>query len=372
MSKGECRWGILGAAVIAQKNWQSIHNSGNGTILAVASRDREKAARFIQARQQECPFPVEPDACTYEELLARSDIDAVYIPLPTGLRKEWVIRAARAGKHVMCEKPCAVHADELREMLQVCHEHRVQFMDGVMFMHSQRLQAIRGILNDGLSIGDIRRISSHFSFRAPDEFLASNIRVSSELEPHGCLGDLGWYCIRFALWALNSQMPVEISARLLAHHGRADSPDVVPMELSAELKFPNDVSFGFFCSFLIEQQQTATISGTRGYLHVSDFVLPNFGNEVAFQVINNDFQVAGCRFNMSNHTRRVAVNEYSNNHPNAQETRLFRHFGDLVQSGQIDETWGEVALKTQIIVDACLESARNNGRCISPCMEGQA
>ena len=72
-------------------------------------------------------------------MLAAKDVDALYIPLPTGLRKEWVIRAAQAGKHIVCEKPCAINAADLREMVDACRQHRVQFMDGVMFMHSRRL-----------------------------------------------------------------------------------------------------------------------------------------------------------------------------------------------------------------------------------------
>ena len=80
-------------------------------------------------------------------------------------------------------------------------------MDGVMFMHSPRLARVREILDDGKSIGDVRRISSAFSFYPGEEFFRNNIRVNGALEPAGCLGDLGWYCIRFALWTMNWQMP---------------------------------------------------------------------------------------------------------------------------------------------------------------------
>ncbi len=72
-------------------------------------------------------------------------MDAVYIPLPTGLRQEWVVRAAEAGKHVICEKPCAVSAADLSEMISACRKNRVQFMDGVMFMHNPRLGRVREI-----------------------------------------------------------------------------------------------------------------------------------------------------------------------------------------------------------------------------------
>jgi len=78
---------------------------------------------------------------SYEALLARSDIDAVYIPLPTGLRKEWVVRSAQAGKHVLVEKPVGCNAADVDAIIAACEKHRVQFMDGVMFMHGRRFEA---------------------------------------------------------------------------------------------------------------------------------------------------------------------------------------------------------------------------------------
>jgi predicted dehydrogenase len=91
-------------------------------------------------------------------------------------------------------------------------------MDGVMFMHSGRLQRMSEALKDGRTVGGIRRISSAFSFRGDEEFFASNVRVQSQLEPYGCLGDLGWYCIRFSLWAMNWMMPKRITADAVGIH----------------------------------------------------------------------------------------------------------------------------------------------------------
>jgi predicted dehydrogenase len=183
--------------------------------------------------------------------------------------------------------------------------------------------------------------------------------VSSALEPQGCLGDLGWYTIRFALWTMNYQMPVRVIGRLLDEAKRSDSPDTVPLEFSAEMLFRDGVSASFYCSFQTENQQWAHLSGTKGFSHVPDFVLPFFGSEVAFTVSNAAFHVDGCDFNMEDHTRREVVREYSNNTANAQETNLFRTFNQLVLSGRVDPHWGEIALKTQIVLDACLASARN-------------
>ena len=115
MGEKFCRWGILSTAGIAKKNWASIANSGNGQIVAVASRDVAKAQTFIDECQASAPVAYKVDAVgSYDELLNRSDIDAVYVPLPTGIRADWVVKAAQAGKHVMVEKPCGVNTAEVQ------------------------------------------------------------------------------------------------------------------------------------------------------------------------------------------------------------------------------------------------------------------
>ncbi|MFM7604302.1 MAG: Gfo/Idh/MocA family protein, partial [Prosthecobacter sp.] len=131
MSTTTCRWGILGAAFIARKNWQAIREAGNAMLVAVASRDLNRAQAFIDECQAQVPHPIVPQAMdSYEALLARRDIDAVYIPLPTGIRKEWVIHAAQAGKHVLVEKPVGCELNDVAEMVAACEKHGVQFMDG--------------------------------------------------------------------------------------------------------------------------------------------------------------------------------------------------------------------------------------------------
>jgi predicted dehydrogenase len=228
------RWGIIGSADIARKNWKAIWNSGNGRVVDVASRDLRRSRRFIRECQAHALFEPPPRAFgSYEELLADPDVDAVYIPLPTGIRGTWVKRAAEAGKHVVCEKPCAVSVAELTEILATCRRNHVQFMDGVMFVHSRRLERIREVLDDGQTVGRVKRITSAFSFRAPDEFFGSNIRARSQLEPYGCLGDLGWYCIRFALWVANWQLPQRVTGQLLSEFKHEGSPLPVPTEFSA-------------------------------------------------------------------------------------------------------------------------------------------
>jgi len=366
MSRAICRWGILGAAGVARKNWLAMRNAENCTLTAVAGRDPERCRRFIADCQRHAPFDPPPHAFgSYEELLAGDTVDAVYAPLPTVVRKAWLIRAAEAGKHVLSEKPVAATAGDVREILAACRHNGVQFMDGVMFVHSRRLDRIREALADGQSVGQIRRIASHFSFGAPPEFFQRDIRTHSGLEPLGCLGDLGWYCIRFTLCMLDGKLPTRVCGHLLASHARPDSPAAVPTEFSAEMFFPEGVSASLYCSFLAEIQQWASVGGTKGCIHVPDFVLPHYAAEVGFEVSNPVFHVAGCDFNMEDHRRRVAVPEYGNSSPNSQEANMFRKFAALALSGRPDESWGTMVLKTQQVLDACLQSAASAGRLVA-------
>src|SRR5438874_748598 len=120
------RFGFLSTAGIGRKNWLAILNSGNAIVSAVASRDLARSRKFIKECQAVAPYEKVPAALgSYDELLASKDVDALYVPLPTGLRKELVIRAAEAGKHVLCEKPCAANLGELKEMIAACEKNGV-------------------------------------------------------------------------------------------------------------------------------------------------------------------------------------------------------------------------------------------------------
>jgi predicted dehydrogenase len=353
------KWGILGAADIARKNWKAIRNSGNGIVTAVASRDLARCRQFIQECEASAPMGGAVKAfASYDELIASKEIDAVYIPLPTGARKDLVIRAAQAKKHIVCEKPCALNLVDLRSMIEACRRSGVQFMDGVMFMHSKRLEKIAAAI-DASTIGEVKRITSAFSFHGDSDFFENNIRVDSAMEPFGCLGDLGWYCIRFALWTMREQLPKRVTGRILAEARGKSSPAAVPSSFSGELFFEDGVSSSFYCSFDAADEQWAVITGTNGIIRLQDFVLPFFGNEIGFEVLNAGLKVSGCDFNMEPNRRRLTIPEYSNSHVTSQETNLFGDFAAQVQSGQLNAEWPEIAFKTQAVMEACLESARN-------------
>lgn len=359
----QCRWGFLSTATIGNKNWMAVQQSGNGIVSGVASRSVEKAQAFIDECQSTVPFESVPQAYgAYDELLASDSIDAVYVPLPTGLRHDWVLKAAEAGKHVLCEKPCARNIGELQSMVDACAANGVQFMDGIMYMHTQRLQKIREVLDSPDGLGKLKRIAMQFSFCSDTDFQAGNIRTNSYLEPQGCLGDLGWYTIRFALFAMKYKLPNRITATLINDFKRDDSPEAVPMEVECRMHFDeDDVTATFYNSFLTGHQQWAHLCGTEGHLKVKDFVLPYSGGDTSFYTARPDFVCDGCDFSMFENREDYSFEERGSSAPNSQEANLFRNFANLTFAGSIDPFWPEVSLKTQRVLDACMASIKSGG-----------
>ncbi len=342
------RIGFLSTAGIGRKNWKAIFHSGNAIVSAVASRDAQKSRKFIDDCQFDFAFAETPRAFgSYEELLVSPEVDAVYVPLPTGLRKDLVIRAAQNGKHVLCEKPCAANLAELNAMLAACKNYSVQFLDGVMFMHSPRLPKIRAVLDDGKSLGQLQRMSSGFSFYFGDEFFQKNIRVDPALEPAGCLGDLGWYSIRFFLWTLNWQLPHTITAKILAQ-----SASGVPTEFSAELFFDGGVSAEFYSSFLTAKQQWVAIGGRNGWLRLPDFVHPRNTYEPAFELNGSEVRAE------SGAICPPGADPTGYGHATAQDTRMWGNFANQIFSGKLNANWPMWARQTQIVLDACLAAGR--------------
>ena len=129
--------------------------------------------------------------------------------------------------------------------------------------------------------------------------------------------------------------------------------------------FDGDVSASFYCSFLTEHQQWGHVSGTKGSIRIDDFVLPYYGNDIAYTVSQPVFDQTVCDFNMERHESRESIDEYSDSHPTSQETKLFRNFSDLALGGTPDSHWPEITLQTQRVMMACVESAEDGGKEVS-------
>jgi hypothetical protein len=152
-------------------------------------------------------------------------------------------------------------------------------------------------------------------------------------------------------------MPLAVRGTICTELKRSGSSEPVPLEFGAELKFEQGVSAGFYVSFNTHMQQWARISGEAGHLTVPDFVLPVYGNRLAFRVDKAEFNTYGCDFNMENYSGWHTTREYSNSGVSAQETNLFRRFSELVITNKIDTSWPEISLQTQQVLDLCYRSA---------------
>lgn len=165
------RWGIMGCAQIATNSvMPAIQESESGIIAAVASRGLEKSSAVA------AEFGIEKAYGSYEELLADQEIDAVYIPLPNHLHREWVIRAAEAGKHVLCEKPIALNSAEAAEMVEACRKAGVHLAEAYMYRHHPRIAELQDIIARG-EIGELRSIRGTFTYNDAGD--TTNIRFKS-------------------------------------------------------------------------------------------------------------------------------------------------------------------------------------------------
>lgn len=175
----------------------------------------------------------------YQQLVDSSDIvDAVYIPLPSALHKDWVSKTLEAGKHVLLEKPVALSAADFEAMTTTAHRCGKLLMDGTMFVHTNRTWKLLEHCQNEEHVGKIQRIEGAFSFMGTEsspDFFKTNIRCQKDAEPLGCMGDLGWYCVYMALLIFNASASARpVAARVVDFEC---TPDGVPIDASCVVYF---------------------------------------------------------------------------------------------------------------------------------------
>lgn len=243
----DCKWGILGPGFIATRAIiPAIHAVSNTCTLAIASSN-EQRAREVAFR-----FDVERYYSDYQALLDDPDIDVVYIALPNHLHHKWTIRAAQAGKHVLCEKPLAMSADECSEMIAACHQAQVLLMEAVMYRFHPRMRYLKRMLLTH-EIGDVRFVHAAFSFNfnAPD-----NYRAYKQFGG-GSLLDVGSYCVNAARWLIGSE---PVSSQAVTSYDQ----NSIDLNTSAILSFSDDVSAHIQSSFVAAEHQVIEVVGTIG------------------------------------------------------------------------------------------------------------
>jgi predicted dehydrogenase len=250
MSAKVLRWGIVSTANIGvRKVIPATQKAERCEVVAIASRDGERAAHVAE----ELAIPKAHEG--YEALLADPDVDAVYLPLPNSEHAAWTVASARAGKHVLCEKPLAMTAAEGEEMVATCASEGVLLMEAFMYRLHPSWEAVRDLVASG-RIGRLRAIQSWFSYFNDDP---ANIRNVMEFGG-GALYDIGCYCIDLSRMLFERE-PTRIEASLTRDE---TGTDVIT---SAILAFDEDVAT-FTCSTRAEPDQRVHISGTEGRISV--------------------------------------------------------------------------------------------------------
>jgi predicted dehydrogenase len=245
------RWGILGTAKIAlTKVIPAMQRSPWCEITAIASRELAKAVETAER------LHIPKAYGSYEELLADSSIEAVYNPLPNNLHVPWTIAAAEVGKHVLCEKPIAMSADEAKTLIDVRDRTGVRIQEAFMVRtHPQWLETCR-LINSG-KIGSLRAINGFFSYFNPDP---ANIRNQLELGG-GALMDIGCYPINISRFMYDAE-----PRRVLGFIER-DAATGTDTLTTVVLDFPNGHST-FTCSTRLAPYQRMIFHGTEGRIEV--------------------------------------------------------------------------------------------------------
>jgi D-xylose 1-dehydrogenase (NADP+, D-xylono-1,5-lactone-forming) len=244
------RIGILGTANIARSFVSGVSSSKQVTVAAVASRDPEKARQFAQQNAIPRHF-----GC-YEQLLADDAIDAIYNPLPNSLHAEWSIRAVRAGKHVLCEKPLAATAREARAMFDAARQQKVHLVEGFPYLAQPQTIKLRELLA-ARAIGDPRLIQASFGFTLADP---KNIRLNPQLAG-GALMDLGVYPVSL-IRVVAGQRPARVQASAQWSGG-------VDRTLAATLEFAGGLVAQVTCSFNSALHRQALIAGSTGVIQTT-------------------------------------------------------------------------------------------------------
>ena len=188
------KWGVLGTANIAKGcTIPGMQLADNCELYAIAGRSEEK----VESYKNE--FGFSKGYVGYEKLLEDPEVQAVYIPLPNNLHKEWVIKALKAGKHVLCEKPMALTAEDAREMFETAKENNVILMEAYAYLHSPYVKSLKADIESGV-IGDVDFIETAFYTQGYED----DIRIYKELGG-GAVYDLGCYCTTMILSLIDSE-----------------------------------------------------------------------------------------------------------------------------------------------------------------------
>jgi D-xylose 1-dehydrogenase (NADP+, D-xylono-1,5-lactone-forming) len=243
-------WGLLSTAKINRSLIPPLKNSKRNRLRAVASRDLEKAKAYAKEWQ------IERALGSYEALIEDPEIDVIYNSLPNHLHAEWSIKALKAGKNVLCEKPLALTVDEVDAMAVAATESGRVLAEAFMYRHHAVTLKVKEIVDSG-ELGRLQLIRGAFTFTLTRE---GDIRLKKETGG-GSIWDVGCYPISYTR-LLTGTEPVDVLGWQVAGVGGAD------LQFAGQMRFPKDVFAQFDCSFISPPRQFMEITGSEGVLLV--------------------------------------------------------------------------------------------------------
>ncbi|MDE3087861.1 MAG: Gfo/Idh/MocA family oxidoreductase [Chloroflexota bacterium] len=324
MADPKLRWGILSTGRIGIKALlPAIRESQNGVVAAIASRDLKTAQDAAKANGIPRAFG------SYDALLESPDIDAVYIPLPNSLHKDWTIRAAERGKHVLCEKPFALNASEVDEMIAAAKQHRVLLMEAFMYRFHPQFAQVQELIARG-AIGAVQIIRCAFCFYLDN---LDNIRLKKDLGG-GALMDVGCYCVNMARGIAGAE-PLEVRADAVI--GETSQVDET---LTAILRFPKGIVAHFDASFRTDYREWLDIQGSEGRIELPRPIKPQSAGGGEFFLYHGE----DCE---------TIVTPFANHYQ-----LMVEHFADAVMHGTPLRYPPELDRANMRVIDALYESAR--------------
>jgi xylose dehydrogenase (NAD/NADP) len=324
------RWGILSTAAIAKRAFvPGVRNGTEGIIAAVGSRSLATAQAFAA----DLDIPVAH--ASYEALLADPQIDGVYIGLPNSMHLEWTIKAAEAGKHVLCEKPLARTVADARKMVDACAEAGVVLMEAFMYRHHPQHAVARQLIE---GIGDVAYVRASFNYTMGGPRLENrDHRIRPDMEGGGLM-DVGCYAVNAARFIYGAE-PVEVTAMQ-----RVSDAFEVDMSFAGVLRFPSGRLAVIDGGFESTGAQFYEVAGTTGSVRVEKAYLPGLG-------------AATIRVS------RGSVDEYHQSAAFDQYAGEADHFVHAVRAGHLDLP-AENGLAQTAVIEALYESA-STGRAVA-------
>jgi len=262
MATRSLRWGLICTAHINRAVIPPLRASARNQLVAVASRTSEQAQAY--AKEWNIPRAFG----SYEAMLADPDIDVVYNSLPNGLHAEWTIKAAQAGKHVLCEKPFAVTAEQVDAMAAAAQKAGVVVAEAFMYRHHSQTLKVQELVESG-AIGKLRLVRGSFTYNLTNDL---DVRLNPALDG-GSIWDVGCYPISYARCVIGAE-PVEVFG------WQVTGPTGVDVTFVGQMRFAGDVIAQFDSSFRMPDRAHIEVVGSDGIINVPDPFKPERDHKI--------------------------------------------------------------------------------------------